>query len=144
LFSQNADTINMNDKKINIASLGQVSNEAIFVPCKVKQATVASSTLIYNEELQRVDTVYPKLALSETLQWAEVAYAHTAMTNTGSYYLLLVSEADMFGESRGVFIELLDYPPQPSQLGDMFTLHLSRRISAGLTACYRGDLDWLS
>lgn len=134
----------MNEKKINIASLGYMSNEAILVPLRIKQATVASSILIYHEELKGIDTIYPKLSITELLKWDDIAYAHTAMTNTGEYYLLLVSESDLFGEYKGVFIELLDYPPLPSRLGDMFTSHLSKRITSGLTACYRGDLEWLS
>lgn len=133
----------MNEKKLSITSLGQVSNEMVFVPLRVKPATIAAATLIAHDSLHRVDMVYPNLLPTNSMKWEEIAYAHTVMTSAGSYYLLLVSESDLFGDSKGIFIELLDFPPKTNELGPVFTESLKKRIAAGLTACYQNDLAWL-
>lgn len=133
----------MNEKKLNITSLGQVSHEAIFVPVNVKPARIAAATLIYDESLLTVDKVYPKLSPTNSLLWSEVSCAHTILTSKGEYFLLLVSESDIFGESKGIFIELLDFPPKVNQLGELFTAQLKKRINEGVIACYRNDLEWL-
>ncbi len=133
----------MNEKKLNVSSIGNVSVDGIYVPVQIKPASIAASTLIYEENISRFDNIYPNLVATNNLKWEEVAYAHTVLTSQGKYFLILVSNENLFGESRGLFIELIDFPPSRSQFEELFVTILKSRISKGLTACYKNDLDWI-
>lgn len=128
-----------------ILHYGAISDMGVYSPTTNKTASLlAGSTVIHDEELSTIDKLYPSITIVDSIKWSQISYAHTILTPSGNYFLVLLAGPNFFNEYEGLFIPMGDVSASNSSLSDTFSSMLSNKINAGQISCYPNDLQWIN